>query len=137
MMNPGHLISLEANAMWKTKYLLMTLTLMQAIPFARADDTNLLKPTPDFLKRPLPHIDYMSAGFFAQRNKSIEADPPVTNKSDTTELKISTPNSINVMGLHWVTNDQHPALEERLSKDSSVGVHLTRHGATLFAKHSF
>jgi hypothetical protein len=130
-MNSGHLISLEANAMWMTKQLLMIVALSQAIAMAHADEANQTKPTQDPLKHPLSRIDYLSAGFFAQREKSIILEPPSTDKSDTPAIKASTSNANDTNGLHWVTNDQHPALEYGLSNDSTMRFHLGRHGAVM------
>ena len=130
-MNSGHLISVEANAMCTTRQVLMMLALMQVISLAHADDTNVPKPTPDQAKHPLPRIDYLSAGFLAQREKSDSAETPPSDKSNAAEMKAIGPNATTANGLHWAKGDQHPALEYRLSNDSAMRLRLGRHGAAL------
>ena len=126
-MKSGNLISYEANAMETVRKVLMLLVIVQAIPLAHADDSSLANAGQDASKR-LPRPDYLSAGFFARREKAAEPPAYPAAQSNAAEFSSSARGQDPSSSLHWVPSEQRPTVEYRFSKDGTMRLHMNRHG---------
>jgi hypothetical protein len=109
------------------KKVLMLLVIGQATSLAHADDLNSPNAVQEQQKH-LSRLDYLSAGYFARRDKalSFEAPPAQGNSNGIAKAPIK---QDQTSGLHWVPNEQHPTFEYRFSNSGAMRMHLSHHGA--------
>jgi hypothetical protein len=127
--------------MWAKEKALVLSAVLQAVPFASADNASLASPPPpatqEMRNRALSHIDYLGNGLFAVKEKSVRAEPAFRTEDEDAPRKITRFNVNPPTGLHRAISDQRPALEYRLSDQGAIRIHTGRHNAGVVAAWSF
>ena len=77
------------------------------------------------------HIDYLSNSFLTAAGNSETRELASLNATKTGIGKSIAPNDDSRIGLHWMTESQHPTLELPLSDQSTMRFHPRRHGGSI------
>jgi hypothetical protein len=126
--------------MWAKKIALILSMALLGAPIAFAENGEVPvppPPTPNQPNRNMAHIDYLGGGFFHDKQKPTQAAPNDFNTAATTQGKTPLTVDETPSALHWVPGQAHPVFEFRLSNQSSVGLHISRHGTTAAAQWHF
>jgi hypothetical protein len=124
----------------KTKTLILSVILL-GTSHAHADNERPINAPISTDQNPpsrvVSHIDYLGNRFFTLTEKPVYPESILRGETADMQSRDVTANEKPDAGMHWVTSDHHPALELRLSDQSAIRFHPSRHGGGVTAAWGF
>lgn len=116
-------------------------TIMQLIPFANADNLGPVNQSGSTVAEPfarhLSRPDIMHNHWLVIRENPSSAEATIRAETEPSHGNIAVSPDVGTTGLHRTADNQRPSLDYRISDQSTIHLHIGRHGGQAQASWSF